>query len=138
MGSVNINSKIQVVSSPFKSKDGDVVAGVNVRKGNKQVWMTFEQLLELRDGINALAGTIKANLDEAVGECKAGYKINWDGSSSRPKDQAPEPVQEEPEPVQETQVVSTPTAKTKEVQAESNTQSEVRSTADIIASLNDF
>lgn len=104
--SVKLNSKIEAVVASFKSNDGDVISGLRLQKGQKSIWLTFQDMEEIVQGFNALKGTIKQNLDDAAKEIKDGYKINWDGSSTRPQ------VQQEVVSQPEQEVVSQPTTKT--------------------------
>ena len=104
--SVKLNNKIEAVVASFKSNDGDVISGLRLQKGKKSIWLTFQDMEEIVQSFNALKGTIKQNLDDAAKEIKDGYKINWDGSSTRPQ------VQQEVASQPEQEVVSQPTTKT--------------------------
>lgn len=134
--SVKLNNKIEAVAAPFKSKDGDVISGLRLQKGQKSIWLTFQDMEEMVQGFNALKGTIKQNLDFAAKEVKDGYKINWDGSSTRPQ------VQQEVASQPEQEVVSQPTTKTvpNDGRSEDNvrTMAEAKPMSQVLSDLADF
>ena len=134
--SVKLNSKIEAVVASFKSNDGDVISGLRLQKGQKSIWLTFQDMEEMVQGFNALKGTIKQNLDFAAKEVKDGYKINWDGSSTRPQ------VQQEVASPPEQEVVSKPTTKTvpNDGRSETNvrTMAEAKPMSQVLNDLADF